>query len=85
MEEDPWCAYTPKKEEAIKPDSFKLNRIATGEPSWTEEAEERLKKVPFFVRSMVRGAVERYAVENHCEEITSKIMVEAKGKLCRSH
>ncbi len=85
MEEDPWCAYTPKKEEAIRPDSFKSNPIVTGKPLWTEEAEERLRKVPFFVRSMVRGAVERYAMENHCKEITSKIIVEAKGKLCRSN
>jgi radical SAM protein with 4Fe4S-binding SPASM domain len=83
MEEDPWCAYTPKKEEAIKPDSFKFNLIAMAKPLWTEEAEERLKRVPFFVRSMVRGAVERYAMENNCKEITSMIMVEAKRKLCR--
>ncbi len=85
MEEDPWCAYTPKKEEAIKPDFLKSDFIAMGKPLWTEEAEERLKKVPFFVRSIVRGAVERYAMENNCKEITSKIMVEAKGKLCRSN
>lgn len=85
MEEDPWCAYTPKKEEAIKPDFFKSDFIAMGKPLWTEEAEERLKMVPFFARSMVRGAVERYAMENNCKEITSKIMVEAKGKLCRSN
>ncbi len=83
MEEDPWCAYAPEKEEAIKPNSFKSNTIAMGKPLWTEEAEERLKRVPFFVRSMVKGAVERYAMENNCREITPEIMVEAKEKLCR--
>ncbi len=85
MEEDPWCAYTPKKEEPIKPHSFKSNLTGVGKPLWTGEAEERLKKVPYFVRSIVRGAVERYAMENNCKEINSKIMVEAKGKLCRSN
>ncbi len=83
MEEDPWCAYTPQNGDVIRPDSFKSDLIAKSKPAWTEEAEESLKRVPFFARSMVRGAVERYAMENNCKEITSKIMVEAKEKFCR--
>lgn len=86
MEEDPWCIYTPKGEGTINPpvfstDSSKSNSSAMCKPLWTEGAEERLKRVPFFVRSMVRGAVERYAIENRYNEITPKIMEEARDKL----
>ncbi|MEK6673472.1 MAG: radical SAM protein [Nitrospirota bacterium] len=86
MEEDPWCLYIPKGEEIINPPAFSThssesNPSALCEPLWTEEAEERLKKVPFFVRSMVRAAIERYAIENGYKEITPKIMEEARHKL----
>lgn len=83
MEDDPWCAYTPQKEDVIRPDSFKSNLIAKSKPAWTEEAEESLKRVPFFVRPMVRGVVERYAMENNCKEITLRVMKEAKQKMCQ--
>lgn len=86
MEEDPWCLYTPEGEEIINPpvfniDSSESNLSAVCKPLWTEEAEERLKRVPFFVRPMVRKAIESYAIENDYQEITPKIMEEARQKL----
>jgi hypothetical protein len=45
---------------------------------WTDAAEERLKRVPFFVRSMVKSAIERYALDNGHKEITPAIMGEAR-------
>ncbi len=86
MEEDPWCVYRPGEGEVIKPPIIyppSLSSNLSGMPnlSWSDAAEERLKRVPFFVRSMVRRAVEKYAVENNCKEITPKIMEEAKQKL----
>jgi len=86
MAEDPWCAYAPEGGDVITlqgfyPDSCGSTLVAMGKPLWTAEAEERLNRVPFFVRPMVRGAVERYALENNCHEITLKIMEEAKQKL----
>ncbi len=88
MAEDPGCSYTPKEGESITPpiscpDSGKSEIATMGRLLWTAEAEERLKRVPFFVRSMVRGAVERYALENNCQEITPQLMAEAKQKQCR--
>ncbi len=87
MEEDPWCAYAPKEEDPIHPpvlcpDSLISDPPGMVKPLWTGEAEERLRRVPFFVRSMVREAVERYARENDCKQITPQIMEEAKHKLC---
>jgi radical SAM protein with 4Fe4S-binding SPASM domain len=84
LQEDPWCDYIPRGGNVIKPPSFdKDSETATGEttkPIWTPEAEERLKKVPSFVRNMVRSAVERYAIENKCREITPAMMEELKQK-----
>lgn len=47
---------------------------------WTPEAEERLKRVPFFVRRMARRAIEKYAREQRMAEITADIVREAAGR-----
>ena len=82
--EDPWCDYLPEGGNVIKPATFDTNADAaestTPTPLWTEEAEERLKRVPSFVRNMVRGAVTRYAAEHKCREITPQLMDEVRQK-----
>jgi radical SAM protein with 4Fe4S-binding SPASM domain len=82
LDEDPWCDYIPRGGEMIKPATFDIesNTTTTGsaKPVWTGEAEERLKRVPFFVRNMVRGAVERYAIQQRYGEITPALMEEVK-------
>lgn len=82
--EDPWCDYVPQGGTVIKSPTFDTNvdetESATPTPLWTEEAEERLKRVPSFVRNMVRGAVVRYAVEHKCREITPQLMDEVRKK-----
>jgi radical SAM protein with 4Fe4S-binding SPASM domain len=87
MAEDPWCEYAPKEGEIIKPpaveSSLKTDSCGTSIPRWTKEAEERLKRVPLFVRSMVRSAAERYAVENCYGEITPEMMDELRQKAGR--
>ena len=68
----------------IKPPTVDTNadaaESATPAPLWTEEAEERLKRVPSFVRNMVRSAVVRYATEHKCREITPQLMDEVRQK-----
>jgi radical SAM protein with 4Fe4S-binding SPASM domain len=84
LEEDPWCSYIPNGGEVVKPPTFDKdnNTLASGsiKPLWTAEAEERLKKVPSFVRTMVRSAAERYAIEHNYQEITPRMMEELKQK-----
>lgn len=84
LEADPWCDYIPRGGKAIISPTFdkNLNMMIdeTTKPVWTEEAEDRLKRVPSFVRSMVRSAVERYALENKHSHITPGIMDEVKQK-----
>jgi AdoMet-dependent heme synthase len=84
LEADPWCDHIPRGGNVINPPTFdKDPNAVTNEAAkllWTEEAEERLKKVPSFVRNMVRSAVERYAIEHKHSEITPDIMDEVRQK-----
>ena len=84
MEEDPWCVHVPEGSDIITPPVFKSHAEAVFDdglkPVWTREAEHRVKKIPFFVRSMVKGAVERFAVNNGCKEITPDLMMKARKK-----
>jgi radical SAM protein with 4Fe4S-binding SPASM domain len=50
--EDPWCAYQPPQQVAVNDDRSLI---------WTQEAQERLQRIPPFVRDRVRLAVERRA------------------------
>ena len=68
----------------IKPPSFDGDSNSSSDmtlkPAWTAEAEDRLKKVPSFVRAMVRSMVERYAIENNFRTITPDLMEKLKQK-----
>jgi hypothetical protein len=66
----------------IKPPIVDMNAAEseTPTPHWTDEAEERLKRVPSFVRNMVRSAVVRYAAEHKYREITPQLMDEVRQK-----
>jgi AdoMet-dependent heme synthase len=59
--EDPWCAYRPP--ERVAPPGG-------GALLWTTEAEERLERIPPFVRDRVRLAVERHARASRTTEVT---------------
>ncbi len=69
MGEDSWCEYEPegKGKAPSKP------RVAA-EIAWTKEAEERLSRVPGFLRRMVKTGVERYARDKGLDMVTPEIM-----------
>jgi light-independent protochlorophyllide reductase subunit B len=50
-------------------------------PSWTDEAQAMLKKVPFFVRGRVQKNVEKYAVEHQHGTITVDVLQAAREAL----
>jgi radical SAM protein with 4Fe4S-binding SPASM domain len=72
--EDPWCAYQPVEYEPAG--------IAS-QPSWNPESEERLQRMPSFIRNRVREAVERYAQTNGESEITPAVVTATLGGLGR--
>ncbi len=51
---------------------------ATSEMAWTDEARERIDRVPLFVRGMIVGAIEAYASSQGASQITPGIVDEAK-------
>lgn len=48
---------------------------------WTEEAEQRIKKVPFFVRGMAKKTVINFAMEKGVNTIDAKLMDEVREKV----
>jgi light-independent protochlorophyllide reductase subunit B len=48
---------------------------------WTEEAQERIKRVPFFVRGMAKKTVINFAVEKGITTIDAKVMDEVREKV----
>ena len=83
LDEDPWCAYEPEGGEVVTPPTLAESKTEGAPPQWSEAAIERLKRVPFFVRPMVKTAVERYAAQQGCHEITPEIMEQLKCRVRR--
>ena len=89
MAEDPWCKYEPGKiGYKIKPIIPPHPPLAKGgrgdldteEIGWSTEAEERLNKVPYFLKGMVKKAVEKHAIEKGLKEVTVSLMEEVRKK-----
>jgi light-independent protochlorophyllide reductase subunit B len=56
---------------------------AAGAPTWAQEAEQELGKVPFFVRGKARRNTERFAHENGLALITLETLYDAKAHFSR--
>jgi len=56
---------------------------AAGTPSWADEAEKELKKIPFFVRTKARRNTERFAQERGVSRITVETIYDAKAYFSR--
>ena len=52
-----------------------------GSPAWSSDAQERLSRVPSFVRGMVKKIYADYAKERGITEITPAIMDTARAEL----
>ncbi len=50
-------------------------------PHWSHDAQERLSRVPGFVRGMVKKIYTDYAVEHGIDEITPAVMDRARAEL----
>jgi light-independent protochlorophyllide reductase subunit B len=50
---------------------------------WTQEAEQELRKIPFFVRGKARRNTERFAAERAVDLITLETLYDAKAHYSR--
>ena len=66
MKSDPWCIYTPNGGKVIEP----LNAISTTTIEWSEDAEKRLKRIPPFLRKMVKKRAESFVAEQNESIVT---------------
>jgi hypothetical protein len=64
-----------------RPPELAREMLAAVKLMWTEDAEQRLTRVPEFVRPMVRDRVERHARERGCREVTCEVMDEVRSKM----
>ncbi len=87
MDEDNYCLYKPSSElgvqssEKILPTPNSELPTPNSELLWTTEAEERIKKIPFFIRGKIKKAIEQYARKTNCQIITPKVLEEIKDKI----
>ena len=70
-ESGPKCPFTGAVADAFE---------ASGEIVWTQEAEERLGKIPQFARSMAKQGIERHAREKGYREISDAVMEEVRDQ-----
>ena len=79
MAEDPLCTHTPGKyagspliqvSRATVEYGHPVTAAAVSEVVWDDDARERMKKIPAFVRGMVVRAVESYCAKNGIERVT---------------
>ncbi len=75
MEEDPFCNYNPEGGERVV-----LKKIFRGQLQWTDEAKERIKKVPFFMQGIITKIIEAKAEERGMNLITSELIDELKER-----
>jgi hypothetical protein len=62
-------------------EAFQENPAPAGRPDWSPAAQERLGRVPGFVRGMVRKIYDEYALERRLSVITPEIMDQARTDL----
>jgi radical SAM protein with 4Fe4S-binding SPASM domain len=67
MDADPWCSYRPSGSAVIQPMKAQPSRL-----TWSLEAEQRLARVPSFLRKMVRNRAETYAQEQGARQVTGE-------------
>lgn len=69
-------------ENALVDEPSSIDNGAPGRrPQWSRESEERLARVPGFVRGMVKKIYSEYAMERGIQEITPAVMDRARTEL----
>ena len=73
MAEDPLCTHTPGRfaeSSLLTIPMIEYGRPAGTELAWDDDARERMKKIPAFVRGMVVRAVESHCAKNGIKRVT---------------
>ena len=80
--EDPACEYEPSGEKPlVVPPAVTYGAAAEPSLPWSVGAEQRMRRVPGFVRAVVTARVERYARERGHALVTEDIIDEVRSAL----
>jgi light-independent protochlorophyllide reductase subunit B len=74
-----WAAADPGPPPAAASDAPPQIGVA----EWAPEAEQELRKIPFFVRGKAKRNTERFALERHVALITIETLYDAKAHFTR--
>lgn len=93
LSEDPLCNYTPKggvkiEEKTIIEKGGRVYGIKEKKKkglTWTAEAEQRIKRIPPFVRPMVKMRIESRAKEMKVKVITPEVLAKIKSEVSSIH
>ena len=88
MAEDPLCDYTPGKYSRASINShlgmeygLTHNIDDSGTIEWGDDAKERMKEIPAFVRGMVKKSVISYCLKNNINKVTGEVLSEIRSKM----
>ncbi|NCZ47638.1 MAG: hypothetical protein EBX59_08730 [Betaproteobacteria bacterium] len=70
-------------EDRTSPVAVAATEQSANEPTWESEAEQELKKIPFFVRGKARRNTEQFARNQGLSRITIKTLYDAKAHFAR--
>lgn len=84
LAEDPLCSYEPGRHpealQLLKP-GLSYGESAERAVAWEPQAEERMKRIPAFVRGMVVRRVEDYCREHGLHVVTARALDEIRARM----
>jgi AdoMet-dependent heme synthase len=78
---DPSCSYEPHSQEILEPVSVSYGSDFTPALTWSAAAQQRLDRIPSFVRGVVAKRVEDWARERGLREITPELLGEIRNAM----
>jgi hypothetical protein len=70
MDADASCDYAPRNKDVIEP----ITDFVAAELAWSDEAQQKLGRIPGFIRAMVKKRTESYVTDLGEELITVEHM-----------
>lgn len=80
---DPWCLYEPVQVATPQ----KAAQGESAQPAshtavvWTQEAQERLGRVPFFIRGRVKQSAEAYVRQRGLDQVTAEVLTHLRERV----
>ena len=85
MAEDPLCTHQPGTLQAavdrLAPAALQYGQVASTTLVWEPAAQERMQRIPAFVRGMVTRAVEGWCEKNGVERVTAAVLEEIRARM----